>query len=68
MNPIREKIRNTRICATTMVEPTGVESSMEATMPTAEDTTEITAEQITTRLKLLNTRIAESAGNTTSSI
>ena len=49
---------------TTIVAPTGVENSIEARIPTSAATTEITAEQIITPLKLFMACIAESAGNT----
>lgn len=49
--------------AVTIVEPTGVEFSIETTMPTNAHITEITAEHITTLLKLLKSLIEESAGN-----
>ena len=63
--PITQFIKNTIISATTIVEPTGVENSMETTIPTNEQHTEIMAEYITTPLKFLITLIAESAGKIT---
>ena len=46
----------------TMVGPTGVEASIDATIPAREQSTEIIAAQMITPLKLLNMRIAERAG------
>ena len=60
---IRENRRNTARSATTIVEPTGVENRIEDMMANAAHTTEITAEHTITLRKLLNTRIAASAGN-----
>ncbi len=48
-----------------MVEPTGVPAIIEIRMPAKAQNTDKTAEQIVTARKLLNTRIADSAGNTT---
>ena len=45
-----------------MVEPTGVPARIEARSPTTVHTTEKAAEKIITDLKLLKSRIAESAG------
>lgn len=45
-----------------MVEPTGVPARIEARSPTTVHTTENAAEKIITDLKLLKSRIAESAG------
>lgn len=46
-----------------MVEPTGVPKTTAITMPNAAQLTERQAEQITTDLNFLKTRIAEIAGN-----
>lgn len=54
------------ISAATTVEPTGVENRIDARIPVAAQITDNTAEQIITLRKLLNTRIAETAGNTIS--
>ena len=51
--------------AATMVEPTGVPARMATRIPTNEQTTEIMAAATVTAKKLLNTRMAERAGNTT---
>ena len=48
------------------MEPTGVEYSTASTMPMEVLSTEMAAAQITTPRKLLNTRMAESAGKITS--
>ena len=55
-----------RISIATIVEPTGVPSRIEIIIPNAAQNTEKHAEQIITLLKLLNTRIADNAGNITS--
>ncbi len=47
-----------------MVEPTGVPARMEIRMPAAAPVTETAAEQRVTARKLLNRRMADSAGNT----
>ena len=52
--------------AATIVEPTGVPARMAMMIPVREQTTEITAAATVTVKKLLKTRMAESAGNTTS--
>ncbi len=54
------------ISATTIVEPTGVPYTMDIKIPRTAHTTDILAEQITTDLKFLNTRIADNAGKITS--
>ena len=56
------KMKNTAMSAVTIVEPTGVEKSMEAIMPIPAHITDITEEHIITLLKLLKTRIAEREG------
>ena len=48
-----------------IVAPTGVSNKIDTIMPNIAHTTEIIAEHIVTDLKLLNTRIAESAGKIT---
>jgi hypothetical protein len=57
-----EKIKNTAIFTTTIVEPTGVPARIEISIPEAEHSTEIMAEHIVTALKFLNTLIADSDG------
>lgn len=49
-----------------MVEPTGVPAKIETKMPSAVQHTESTAEHTVTARKLLYTRMADSAGKTTS--
>ena len=49
-----------------MVEPTGVPYTIETSIPRTAQITDAHAEHITTALKFLNTRIAESAGKITS--
>ena len=49
----------------TIVEPTGVPARIATRIPTSEQMTEMIAAATVTEKKLLNTRIAESAGNTT---
>ena len=51
-----EKIKNTAIFTTTIVEPTGVPARIEISIPEAEHSTEIKAEHIVTALKFLNTK------------
>ena len=48
-----------------MVEPTGVPARIATTMPISEQITDMVAAATVTEKKLLNTRMAESAGNTT---
>lgn len=62
MNEINEKIINTKISAVTIVDPTGVEKRIDAKIPAAAQMTDMTAEHRITALKLLKTRIADSAG------
>ena len=52
--------------AATIVEPTGVENKIDNNRPATAQKTDIIAEQITTPLKFLITRIADSAGKITS--
>ena len=59
---MRENIRNAPRSAVTIVAPTGVEQRIERIMPVPAHITDITAEHIVTLLKLLKTRIADSAG------
>ena len=54
--------RNTRIFTVTMLAPVGVEYTKEQRIPAKTQNTETTAEQITTKRKLLQRRIAVSAG------
>ena len=56
---------NIAMSTATIVEPTGVSATIDASNPITAQTTEIHAEQIVTDLKFLNTRIADNAGNTT---
>ena len=49
----------------TIVEPTGVDTRIDIKIPAAEQNTDNTTEQRMTDLKLLKTRIAESAGKIT---
>ena len=56
------QIKNARTSTATIVAPTGVPKSIEPSIPTREQITAIRAEQTVTDLKLLNRRIAESAG------
>ena len=51
-----------------MVAPAGVSARMEMQSPKSAHTTERTAEQITTDLKFLKSRIAESAGKIMSAV
>ena len=50
----------------TTVEPTGVEITIEVSIPTAEFTTDMAAAHSVSALKLRQTRIAERAGKMTS--
>lgn len=61
--PTAQETKNPAISAATTVAPTGVEADTEIRIPATEQITENTAEAITTDLKLLNIRIADSAGN-----
>ena len=60
------QMMNAAMSVTTIVDPTGVPSRSESTIPSSAHTTEMTAEQIVTERKLLKIRIAESAGKMTS--
>ena len=64
--PMMKKRKNTAISAATMVEPTGVPAKIEVNSPISAQTTDTIAAQIVTLLKLLKTRIADSAGKITS--
>ena len=59
-------MRKARILQTTIVGPTGVENIIAERIPRRAQATEITVDVTTTRLKVLATRIAESAGKITS--
>ena len=61
--PAREKPQKQNRSTITMVAPTGVEARIEMKIPKVAHTTEITAEQRITLLKLRNTLMADSAGN-----
>ena len=56
---------NTTMSMATMVDPTGVPARIAIKIPSSEQSTEITAEATVTEKKLLKSRMAESAGNTT---
>ncbi len=62
---IQHDIKNAMISTTTIVAPTGVPASIDVKIPSVAHTTEITAEQMVTDLKLLNILIADMAGNIT---
>lgn len=64
--PITAHIKNADTSAATIVEPTGVPKMTAIIIPASAHITEITAEKTTTGKKLLNIRIAESAGKITS--
>lgn len=59
------QIAKETIFTTTIVEPTGVPARIETTIPSAAQVTDNKAENITTALKFLNIRIADSAGKIT---
>lgn len=59
---MHQKTPKTNRFVITIVEPTGVESKIEPTIPKPEQHTEMMAEQMITFLKLLNTLMDESAG------
>ena len=61
---ITRQIKKTIKFATTILAPAGVDQPKEATIPMKKQNTEITAEKITTLIKLLKTRIALKAGKT----
>ena len=58
-------IKNTKISTATIVEPTGVPANIDMSIPIVEQTTESTAAQIVTDLKLLKILIADIEGNIT---
>ena len=60
-----KQIKNATMSMATIVEPTGVPARIATRIPTSEQMTEMIAAATVTEKKLLNTRIAESAGNTT---
>lgn len=60
-----QQIPKATASAATMVEPTGVPARIEIRIPTRAHTTESTAENTVTFLKLWHRRIAESAGKIT---
>ena len=60
--PAAKQIPNEIISAHTTVGPTGVESSIDASIPNDEHATEMITETMTVERKLRATRIAESAG------
>ena len=64
--PMTKNTANTAISAATIVEPTGVPARIEVNSPSSAQKTETIAEQTVTLLKLLNSRIADSAGKMTS--
>ena len=55
-------MKNAAISATTIVDPTGVETKIETNIPITAQITDKDAEKITTPLKFLIILIAESAG------
>ena len=57
-----ENMMNMASCTSTIVAPTGDESKIEMKIPSAAARTEVIAEHIMTCLKVLKTRIADSAG------
>jgi len=61
--PASEKQAKHIRSTTTIVAPAGVDARIEIKIPMVAHITEITAEQIITFLKLLNTLIADIAGN-----
>ena len=61
-----QQITNARISTVTIVDPTGVSIKIDARIPSAEVSTEYTAAKTVTERKLLNSRIADSAGKITS--
>ena len=61
-----ENTAKAAISTATIVEPTGVPAVIEISIPNSAQNTDSKAEHIVTDLKLLNTRMAESAGNMTS--
>ena len=66
MKPVTLNIKNPAISTATIVEPTGVPATMEIRIPRAAQITDTITEHTVTALKLLNTRMADRAGNITS--
>lgn len=64
--PTTVKAPNAAASKRTMVAPTGVEKTMDINMPARAHTTDTMAEQMVTPLNVRHTRMAESAGKTTS--
>ena len=64
--PKTQKIKNTNISTATIAAPTGASNIIDRNIPVSAQITDTIAEQTVTDLKLLNTRIADSAGNITS--
>ena len=62
IKPTSKNAKKTTISTATIVGPTGVPRTIESNKPVAAANTEIIAELMVTDLKLLNTRIALSAG------
>jgi hypothetical protein len=60
--PMILQIKNTTMSIHTTVAPTGVDARMDNKMPDEEQSTEIAAEARITARKLLNIRMADSAG------
>jgi hypothetical protein len=59
-------VKNPAMLTATMVVPTGVPTKIAINIPREAHITEMQTEHIVTALKLLNTRIADRAGNITS--
>lgn len=66
IKPIEEQTAKAIISAATTVAPTGVDATIETVIPTSEQKTERHAANTVTEKKVLNIRIAESAGKTMS--
>ncbi len=64
--PATQNAANAAMSTTTTVAPTGVPAKMAANIPTNAQKTDNMAEHAVTERKLLNTRIADKAGNITS--
>ena len=60
--PAAVKSANANMSTATIIEPAGAEKRIETIIPSAAQTTETTAEQIMTDLKLLKIRMEERAG------
>ena len=61
-------MKNAAISTATIVDPTGVEQSIEVSIPITAQATEIIAEHTMTARKLLNNLIADNAGNIMSAV